>query len=185
MSPFVLALLIAVALVVLGCFSGYAQLRGLRQLGERKHVPSDELHYLRNRYRRRLVTAGLLLVIGLLLGTAYVSGMEAMADALGNAKAQPAQPLDENGKPIMSDEQRLFVRVWGFYWMGILVLVFALVGLAMVDAIATRRYWLGIYRELREEHQVKLRRDLAVYHQQKDQNRAGPGRLGPVTDVED
>ena len=59
--------------------------------------------------------------------------------------------------------------------------MFALVALARTDAWATRRYWLAQYRHIKEEHQDKLRRDLAVYRQHREQSRGGGGRfrLGP------
>jgi hypothetical protein len=56
-----------------------------------------------------------------------------------------------------------------------------LIVLAMIDGLATRRYWLKIYREMRDEHNSQLRRDLAVYMQQKEGRRVGGnfgGRLG-------
>ena len=57
--------------------------------------------------------------------------------------------------------------------------MFALVGLATVDAFATRRYWLAQYRALRDDHQTRLRRDLAVYKQHREQTRGGgTNRLG-------
>ena len=65
--------------------------------------------------------------------------------------------------------------------------MFALVGLALVDALATRRYWLTLYRQIKDDHQAKLRRDLAVYRQQKEQTRGGRisgNRLGGAEEPE-
>ena len=55
----------------------------------------------------------------------------------------------------------------GTVFMGLLV------GLAVVDALATRRYWLTLYRQIKDDHQAKLRRDLAVYRQHQEQTRGG------------
>lgn len=179
MSPLLIALVLGLGIVALGVATGVAQVRGLRRLSARTHVPSDEFRYLRNRHRRRLVTATALAVMGGMVAGAYLSGMEEVAEKLG----QPRGP-DEPPRPPMTDEERNFVRAWGVYWVAVVGLVFVLVALGFLDAVATRLYWLGIYRELRDEHKAKLRRDLAVHKRHQDQNRAGPGRLGPVGDVD-
>ena len=167
-----LALLLAIGLILLGLLTGGVQVRGLRRLAERKHVPSDEYAFLRSRYRRRLLTGIVLVAIGGLIGGAYLSGLEKQADALG----APREVAENAEKPPMNEDQKQLVRVWVVYWAGVLVLVFVLIGLAVMDSLASRRYWLEQYRQLREDHQTKLRRDLAVHRQQWEQARAG--RLG-------
>jgi hypothetical protein len=170
-DPSAVALVMAVGLVALGLVTGWWQVRGLRRLAARGHVPSDERAYLRNKYRRRLLTGFVLVAVGGLIGGAYLSGLERQADALGEPRTADGQP-----KPEMTPEQRQFVRLWGLYWIGVIVLVFSLVGLALLDAVSTRRFWLSQLRNLREEHQTKLRRDLAV-HKQTRGGRFG-NRLG-------
>ena len=177
-DPTTLALALAVGLIALGLTSGVLQVRGLRRLAARKHVPSDELTYFRSRYRRRLLTGTILVVIGGLIAGSYLSGMERQADEL-KPEPQPADVADAGPaaeKPEMTPEQKRFVRFWGAYWIIVVVLVFALLVLAVTDAWATRRYWLARLRQLREDHQTKLRRDLAVHRQQQEQTRSG--RLG-------
>jgi MFS family permease len=171
----VIALVFAAGLVLLGVLTATWQVRGLRALAERKHVPSDEYDYFRGRYRRRLVTAALLMSIGAMIGGAYLSGMAQATEQLG----QPRDGEDDQPKPEMTDDQKEFVRFLTAYWSVVLVLVFALVGLATVDAFATRRFWLAQYRALRDDHQTRLRRDLAVYKQHREQTRGrGTNRLG-------
>jgi hypothetical protein len=172
-DPLVLALALATALIVLGLLTGWYQARGLHRLAARKHVPSDEYAYFRGRYRRRLLTGAILISIGALIGGAYLSGMERVADRLGEVRpaADPNEP-----KPPMTDDEKAFVRFWGVYWILVLVLVFALGSLALIDVLATRRYWLSQYRVLRDDHTAKLRRDLAVYKQAREQARGR--RLG-------
>ena len=106
------ALALAAGLVLLGVLTAAWQVRGLRALAERKHVPSDEYDYFRGRYRRRLVTAALLLSIGAMIGGAYLSGMAQAADQLG----QPRADGDDQPEPEMTDDQKEFVRFWGAYW---------------------------------------------------------------------
>lgn len=170
----VAALCLAAPLVLLGLASAWYQLRGLRELRERKLVPSDEAAYLRGRHRRRVVVGVLLVLIGGLIAGAFLSGMEARADELGEKK-----PTDADGqKKEMTEDEKQFVWRWAIYWFGVVLpLTFALIVFAMIDGLASRRYWLKIYREMREEHNSQLRRDLAVYMQQKDQRR-GDGSFG-------
>ena len=172
----------AAGLVLLGSATGYVQVRGLRALAARKHVPSDEQAYFRSRYRRRLLTGAVLVALGGLIGGTYLSGMERRADQLG----KPRQQTDAD-KPKMTDAEKQFLRFWTGYWAVVLVLVFVLVGLALVDALATRRYWLTLYRQIKDDHQAKLRRDLAVYRQHKEQTRGGRisgNRLGGAEEPE-
>jgi hypothetical protein len=174
-----IAILLFAPLAAIGLYAGLVQWRGLKELRARAHVPSDEFAYLRNRHRRRLLVAGLILTISALICTAYLSGLEAKADAL----AEPAAdvPRDADGKRIMSEDDRNLARVWGFYWLGIIVLVFMLIAVAIVDVVAGRRYWAAVYRQLKDDHDVKLRRDLEVYRQAKSQRRGAEGfggRLG-------
>lgn len=169
---------LATGLVVFGLLTGWFQLRGQAALRARSHVPSDELAYLRGRYRRRLVTGGLIGVIGGLIAGAFLSGLEPQIDALiTSAEADNADP-----RPEMTPEQKTLVKVWGGYWAGVIVLVLVVFGFAFADAVATRRYALQQYRIIREDHEAKLRRDLAVYKAQKDARRGGRGGNGPPAD---
>lgn len=169
-----IALVLAIGILGLAVGTGTVQVRGLRHLAARKLVPSDERAYLRNRHRRRLLTAGVMAAIGLLIGGAYLSGMERAADALAVGEgADPAAP-----RPGMTDEQKHFIRVYSLYWAGVSSLVLILVGLALTDALSTRRYWLGVYRALRQDHQALLRRDLAVYKQHVNETRNGRFKPG-------
>lgn len=156
-NPTVTALTFASALAALGLATATWQLIGLRRLAARKHVPSDEHGFLRNRHRRRLLTALLLVLAGGLIAGAYLSGMEDRADALAEPHDQP--------RDLAADKQ--FVRVWVVYWGGVILIAAALLALALSDAIAARRFWAIQYRQLRDDHEVKLRRDLAVHRQSK------------------
>jgi hypothetical protein len=182
-NPTTLALVLATALIALGLVTSWYQARGLHGLAARRHVPSDEYAYFRGRYRRRLLTGAILVSIGALIGGAYLSGMERAADRLGEERPPAADP--DTPKPPMTDAEKQFVRFWGVYWILVLILVFALVSLATIDAVATRRYWLSQYRILRDDHTAKLRRDLAVYKQAREQARAGRLRGNPGTATDD
>lgn len=162
---------LAAGLVAFGLLSGWYQFRGRAALHDRTHVPSDELAYLRGRYRRRLVTGVLLAVIGGLIAGAFLSGLEPQVDApIASAEANDADP-----PPELTPEQKSLVKVWGGYWSVVVVLVLVVFGFAFADAMSTRRYALQQYRIIREDHEAKLRRDLAVYKAQQDSRRNGRG----------
>lgn len=171
-------LLVGGAVAAFGAGTGYAQWRGLKALRGRTHVPSDERAYFASRYRRRLLTGFVLVAIGLLIGGAYLFGLEGAAADLRPEPAPEAVDGAEAPKPEMTPEQKDLVRRWALYWCGVVVLVFALFGLALVDVLATRRYWLGVYRELRDDHQARLRRDLAVHKSHREEARNAKLRRG-------
>ena len=171
-QPVAIAVLFAAGLAALGVATGVGQVVGLRRLAGRKLVPSDERAYLRGRYRRRLLTAGVLIGVGGMIGGAYLSGMEARAAALANGK-NVAVPGPDGAKPELTPPERQFVRIWGAYWIVVILLVFVLLVLAVNDGWATRRYWMSQYRQLKEDHQTRLRRDLEVYRQHRETTRGG------------
>lgn len=158
--------LIAAGLILFGSFTAAVQIRARRAFRARLLVPSDEAVYFGRRYRRRLITGILIATIGILIGSAYATGLERRADHLGEPKAE-ANAETPAAKPEMTDEEKSFVRFWAIYWVIVIVLVFAVLFLAFRDAWATRRYALGQFAHIREEHAHKLRRDLAVYKQHK------------------
>jgi hypothetical protein len=171
-APIAVPFLLGGPLVLLGLVSGYFQVRGWKALAARKHVPTDEYSYLRNRYRRRLLVAGVLVLAGGLIAGAYLSGFERETDRILKAR----EAANKVGGDV-SDDEKFVLQLWGVYWIVVLALVFVLLALAMVDAWSTRGYWHKVFREMRDDHNTKLRRDLAVYRQQKEQTRGG-GRFG-------
>ena len=109
-----------------------------------------------------------------MIGGAYLTGLERQADNLG-AHNPDAEALE---KPKMTEDQKMFVRLWAVYWAVVMVLVFVILTLAFRDAWATRRYAMGQFAHIKEEHEQKLRRDLAVYRQHKLNASDGGNRVG-------
>jgi hypothetical protein len=171
------AFTLAAGLMAFGLLTGYFQLRGMTALHARTHVPSDELAYLRGRHRRRLITGGLIAVIGGLIGGAFLFGLEGGIDAL---VATP-EGADPDAKRELTPEQKVQVKVWVGYWTGVVVLVFAVLAFAFADALATRRYAAQQYKIIRDDHEAKLRRDLAVHKAQHDARRAATRGGGPAS----
>jgi hypothetical protein len=100
----------------------------------------------------------------------YLSGMDAEMDRIGEKTKRVAGgegPPAADAKPEPTPEERQFARRVGWYWIGVLGLVFVVGCLAILDFWATRIYWMARYREMKADHEAKLQRDLAVYRQQK------------------
>jgi ABC-type Fe3+ transport system permease subunit len=171
------AFTLAAGLVAFGLLTTWLQLRGRAALRKRTHVPSDELAYLSGRYRRRLLTGVLLSVIGVLISTAFLSGLEPQIDELIDAAQKSKVENNGEGREMTPDQKQL-VKVWGGYWTVVVVLVLVVFGLAFADALATRRYAVSQYRIIREDHEAKLRRDLAVHKAQHDARRNAIGGSG-------
>lgn len=160
----IFALIFAGILLLIAVSSIRRQMHSLRRLQRDQHVPSDERRYLKNQAYRRIVTGCLLIGLAGMLSGAYFSGMERRADQLGDEK----RPVDEEGrKQPMADEDKDFVRFYAFWWIGILVLIFLVVSLAIADIWATRRYAWTQLKRISSEHREVLERDLAMYRQQK------------------
>ncbi len=177
--------LLAIFLLLLGLGTAATQRRTLRRLREERYLPSDDRVYFRGQVRRRLAVSAVLVIMGAMIGWAFLSGMEARADRIGEHQAEAKVHDPEDGEKREPDpEERRFARFWGSYWIAILVLVGLIVCLATLDFWATRVYWMARYREMRADHEAKLQRDLAVYRQQKLNERMKGPRKPDDTDEE-
>lgn len=159
----IFAVIFAGILLLLAVFSMRRQWHTLRRLRSDPHVPSDDHSYLRNQAYRRLGIGVLLIgLAGMLCGT-YFSGMERRADELGAKKVAD----DDGEKAPIAQEDKDFLKFYTKYWVSILILLFLIVSLAVVDLWATRRYAWQQLRRIQSEHRAILERDLAMYRQQK------------------
>jgi hypothetical protein len=169
---------LATFLIVVGAVVAIRQRRALRALAEEPFIADEDRSYRRGQAKRRIVTFGLLIVIGGMIGGHYLSGMDARLDAIPE-RPKPGGPEGDPDPQAESDKQ--FTKFVGFYWIGIMGLVFVVGCLAVLDFWATRKYWMARYKELKADHEAKLQRDLAVYRQQKLNERI-PGLKPPATD---
>ncbi|WP_439628467.1 hypothetical protein [Gemmata sp.] len=166
-------LIIAAVLIALGLGTGARQVRTLRRLREEQYTPEVDRRYFRGQVRRRGLAALVLFSIGAMIAGYYLSGTDARMDALG-AQRETGQPLDAGDKE--------FARGVALYWIAVILLVGVVLTGAVVDFWATRVYWMARYREIKTDHDTKLRRDLAVYRQQRLNDRA-KGLKPPAADT--
>jgi hypothetical protein len=158
---------LALVLVALGAGTVLRQRRTLRRLRDDRFLPGEDRAYLRGQVRRRVVISVLLVAVGGMIVGYYASGMDARLDAIGERKRAD----DPDRSPEQDEADKAFAKQVGYYWIGILGLLFAAVCVAVFDFWATRRYWMAQYKRIKTDHDTKLRRDLAVYRQQKDNDR--------------
>ena len=170
-------LILAAALVLVGLATAARQRKALRALADEPFLADADRAYRRGQARRRALTSGLLVLIGGLIAIYYLSGMDARMDAI--AARDKTDPDAEPDPRAESDRQ--FTKQVGFYWIGVMGLVFVAACLAVADFWATRKYWMARYKEMKADHETKLQRDLAVYRQQKLNARV-PGLKPPTTD---
>lgn len=159
----ILGLLLAALLVVFGIGAGLRQLRTLRRVHDEPYMPAADKRYFHGQARRRLLASALLLVIGGMIACYYLSGMDARMDAIPE-RNQADVPQTEADKE--------FTKFVGVYWIVVIVLLGLVVGVAVIDFWSTRRYWLARYKEMKDDYDTKLQRDLAVLRQQKLNDRA-------------
>ncbi|MCE9531111.1 MAG: hypothetical protein K8T89_08305 [Planctomycetes bacterium] len=163
----IFALFIAGVLLLLAIVSIRRQARNLRRLRNESHLPSDDRSYLRNQAYRRIATGILMLgLAGMLAGT-FLSGMEKRIEQHRDFK-NPAENEEQRKEQA---EARELARFYLLYWATILILLFIVVSLAIIDLLSTRRYAWVQMRRIQSEHRVILERDLAMYRQQKDNDR--------------
>jgi len=154
-------------LLLLAVFTIRRQIASLKRLKCDAFIPSDERSYLRNQAFRRLATGMLIFILAGMLAGAYLSGLENRAEELGRPK-----PANEQGeKPAMNEEQKDFMRLYFTYWISVIILVFVVISLAIVDLWSTRRYAWQQLRRIQSENRAMLERDLAMYRQQKANDR--------------
>lgn len=178
----VVGLILAAGLVLVGAITAMRQRTALRAMADEQFLADEDRRYRRGQALRRMATSGLLVVVGGMIANYYLSGMDARMDAIPDRNKIGAPPQEGEPDP-QAESDKQFAKFVGFYWIGILVLVFGAVCFAVFDFWATRKYWMARYKELKADHDAKLQRDLAVFRQQKLNERV-PG-LKPPTKSDD
>ena len=116
-----------------------------------------------------MVASGLLVVIGGMIAFYYLSGMDARMDAIPERNKPDGQAAAADPQ---AEADKEFTRLVGIYWIAVILLLGVVVCIAVIDFMATRKYWMARYKEIKADHEAKLQRDLAVFRQQKLNDRA-------------
>jgi len=155
-----IAILLAAVLITIAVVSFRNQWRTWRRLRGGETLPSDDRRYLRGVCQRRTLNAVLMILLGGMLAGAYLSGGQQEFNRIAMLKQQ-----DPPGEHTPEDIE--FAKSWAIYWIIVLVLLFLVLAVALADYTATTLYGRQQLKRIREENRVLLERDLAVYRQQK------------------
>jgi hypothetical protein len=155
---------LVVALVALAAFYAVRQVRTLRRL--RTADPSAaETGYRRTQARRRLASSALLLVLaGLLAGA--LGFLEGPAQRLADRRAAQRQETGE--EPRATAEEQTFFRLYSAYWVVFLLVLLAVVVLAFLDLLSTRRFGREEHRKLREDRRSMIEHHAARLRQERN-----------------
>jgi ABC-type Fe3+ transport system permease subunit len=164
----VMALILAAILFLIAVFSLYWQIENLRGL-RKPNIPSNDRRYRRNQAVLRLINGSLLLILAAMISGTFLSGIEQRAAALGSRHDE--KPREGEEPAPITEEDKAFLNMYSIYWASVMGLLFIVVSVAIVDLWSTRRYAWAQLRRMRDEHRALLERDLAVYRQQKLNNR--------------
>jgi len=157
-------LLVAVLLLVAGYYTRI-QIRTLRRTTPEFEMLPDERRFLRSQAWRRLINSGLMIVLAGLLVTSYALRLQERADELGDRRAKLRQAQGAAGA--MNPQDKLFTRVYGAFWITCLLILGAILALAALDLLATRRYALRALRQIQTDRRAMLQRQLERYRQER------------------
>lgn len=153
-------------LVLLALAIGFAwrQLAILRELRQDPYLPEEEGRYERGLAYRRLVSCALLLLLALLLLGA-LAFLEDPAQRLADeTKARRDQGLERE----LSPDEKLFLRVYSWYWIVFLLILLAVVVLAAFDLWAVRRYGRQQHRRIQDDRRAMIEDELGRMRQQRN-----------------
>jgi hypothetical protein len=155
LTPAIAWLLVLALLGVAGYFS-WQQVQSLRALPRLVGLQPEDRRYLRNLAIRRITGCLCLVGIAVLIGAAFVSGLEARVQEISDQRGA----LPEGPKPALNEEQGAAVRLYAAYAVSLLLLLLGVVFLAAVDVWAIRRYGIRHYRRIQGDRRAMMERQL-------------------------
>lgn len=153
--------LVAVLLGLAGAF-GWRQVRRLREL-RTQTLPEDEMRWERRKAWRRLISAGLLGLMAVLM-----VGQLVWWEPASQRLIEEREKLAEGDRPDYTPEEKLLVRVWAGTWVALLLLLLGVVVLAGADLWATRRYALRQFRKLQDDRRAMIARQTTRLRQERN-----------------
>ena len=158
MQP-VVAYLIAAVLLALAVYFSAQQILTLGRLRSQTDLPAEDRTYFRQQAWVRLACSSLLVLLAIMVGGAYASGLQERATAL---QRQPGQ------EPVLTTEQERFLKLYGAYWITVLVILMVVVLLAALDIWAIRRYGRRHLRQLQADHRAIVDDQLAALRTERN-----------------
>ena len=155
------ALLILVLLALAGYYA-WRQVQTLRGLRHDDVMPPEDRRYLRHQAWRRLACSALMVVFaGLLAGSFFVEfRAQDLVDIGDAARAR-------NERPDLDPEQRRFVNFYTLYWVSALLVLLGMMGTALYDLVAIRRFGQRHFRKLQADRRAMIERQAARLRQER------------------
>src|SRR5262245_55950013 len=160
----ILLALVAVLLFVAGYYTR-ANIRALWRTTPQYEMLPDERRFLRGQAWRRLINSGLMVVLAALLVGSYAFRLQERADELGDRRAKIRNA--EGAAGAMNDQDKMFTRIYGAFWITCLLILGAILLMAAIDLLATRRYALRALRQIQSDRRAMLQRQLERYRQER------------------
>ena len=164
LQPAVAAVFV-IALLSLGGYYGWKQVRTLRRLRRQPELPAEDRRYHFSQAWVRLVCCGLMVLMAAMIGGSYLFGLEKKADQL--AQDQDVQPA-EGEHPPPDAEQKQFVKLYARLWGAVLVVVMLMLFLAAYDIWAIRRYALRHHRQIQVDRREMIEKELSLFRTQRN-----------------
>jgi len=140
------------------------QILALRRLRATEEMALEERAYLYGRARRRLVTSLLLFLLGVMLAGALIY-LEAPAQRLAEEQAAKVQEGDTTP---LAPEMRKFAQLYGWFWILFMLILMAVVFLAALDYLATRRYGIRQHRKIIDDRRAMIEREVSRLRQERN-----------------
>jgi len=154
-------LFLVVLLVALAIFFAWRQRLTLTLLKPNSALGPDDRRFLHGQVRRRLCCCFLMVVFaGFLVGWLFLhQGFDELRPETERLGAGPKDELPEEVKESL--------RFYTVYWIGALLVLLGMIGLAALDMFATARYGLRRHRQLQDDRHAMLALEVAKMRQRR------------------
>jgi hypothetical protein len=152
-----------VVLLAVAGYYAWRQVRTLRGLRAPDARSEDERRFLRSQAWRRIVGSGLMVIFaGLLVGSlAFNPALRKFSD-----RRDQARQNDE--ERVLDPEERDFAFAFGVYWIVTLLVLLAILGTALLDLLAIRRFGRRQILQIQSDRRAMIEREVARLR--KDRN---------------
>ncbi len=154
------------ALAGLAGYYAWRQVAALRRLRAAGDTPDSERRFVLRQIVRRLVGSGLLAVLAVMLGGALLYLEPPARDLIDQIDAH--EHLAAGEKPELTPEQKEFRRRYTLYWIALLLVLLAVVGVVAVDMFATRWYGFREFRKIQADRRAMIERQVARLRQERN-----------------
>jgi hypothetical protein len=150
------AVLLIAVLVGLAGYYAWRQVQALRGLRRAENMPPEDRSYVRNQAWRRLACSALMVVFAGLLAGSFITEplIQPLLD-FGDAAHE------RNEHPVLNPEQKQLFHDYTLYWVAALLVLMGMMGLALFDILAIRRFGQRHFRKIQADRRAMIERQAA------------------------